>query len=44
MVFFVPPMRRSALIALALSVAIRALPVVVAEIPLVVILKELLGA
>jgi hypothetical protein len=38
------PTDRSALVALALSVAIPALPVVVAEIPLVVILKELLGA
>jgi hypothetical protein len=38
------PTDRSALTALALSVAIPALPVVVAEIPLVVILKELLGA
>jgi len=38
------PTDRSALIALALSVAIPALPVVVAEIPLVVILKQLAGA
>jgi hypothetical protein len=38
------PTDRSALIALALSVAIPALPVVVAEIPLIVILKQLVGA
>lgn len=38
------PTDRSALVALALSVAIPALPVVVAEIPLMVILKQLLGA
>jgi hypothetical protein len=38
------PTDRSALIALALSVAIPALPVVVAEVPLIVILKQLLGA
>ena len=38
------PTDRSALIALALSVAIPALPVVVAEFPLIVILKKLLGA
>jgi hypothetical protein len=38
------PTDRSALVGLALSVAIPALPVVVAEIPLIVILKQLLGA
>lgn len=38
------PTDRGALIALALSIAIPALPVVVAEIPLVVVLKQLLGA
>jgi hypothetical protein len=38
------PTDRGALIALALSVAIPALPVVVAEIPLIVVLKQLLGA
>ncbi len=38
------PTDRGALVALALSVVIPALPAVVAEIPLVVILKQLLGA
>ena len=38
------PTDRSALVGLALSVVIPALPTVVAEIPLVVVLKQLLGA
>jgi len=38
------PADRGALIGLALSVVIPALPTVLAEIPLIVILKQLLGA